>query len=295
VPTYDLNLLTALHVLLSEGSVAGAARRLHLSNSAMSRTLSRVRETFDDPILVRAGRSLVPTPRAIELRERVRRLIDDAEALLRNRGDLDLAALDRTFTIRANEGFILEFGGKLLRLISDAAPKAGLRFAVKAEKDARALREGQVDLDIGVLGETGPEIRLQALLRDRFVGVTAPDHRLASGPITAERYAAERHISVSRRGIIHGPIDEALRANGLTRNVAVVVPSFPGALALAQQTLFVANVPERQTLAAREGLFTFPLPFATDEVIVSMMWHPRSDADPAHRWLRSCVRNVCAQ
>jgi DNA-binding transcriptional LysR family regulator len=295
MPVYDLNLLTALHALLSEGSVAGAARRLCVSNSAMSRTLSRIRETFDDPILVRAGRSLVPTPRAAELRERVSFLIDETQAMLRNCSVLDLHALDRVFTIRANEGFIVEFGGALLRTLSSEAPQAALRFAVKAEKDAKALREAQVDLDIGVLGETGPEIRMQALLRDRFVGVIAPDHPLASGSITADSYAAARHISVSRRGIAHGPIDEALRARGLKRDVAVVVPSFPGALALARQTAFVANVPERQTIAARTGLFTFPLPFTTDEVVVSMMWHPRLDADPAHRWLRSRVKEVCAQ
>ncbi|MBV8923933.1 MAG: LysR family transcriptional regulator [Bradyrhizobium sp.] len=290
---YDLNLLTSLHALLSEGSVAGAARRLHLSNSAMSRTLSRIRETFDDPILVRAGRSLVPTPRAIELRDRVSFLMDETQAILRNSSALDLSALERIFVIRANEGFIVEFGGALLRRLSGEAPRVGLRFAVKAEKDPRALREAQVDLDVGVLGETGPEIRMQALLRDRFVGVTALGHPLAAGPITAERYAAQRHISVSRRGLAHGPIDEALRAKGLKREVAAVVPSFPGALALARQTDFVANVPERQTAAARAGLFTFPLPLPTEEVVVSMMWHPRLDADPAHRWLRSCVRSAC--
>jgi DNA-binding transcriptional LysR family regulator len=260
----------------------------------MSRTLSRIRETFDDPILVRAGRSLVPTPRAIELRERVNLLIDESQAMLRNCSVLDLHALDRIFTVRANEGFIVEFGGTLLKRMSESAPKAGLRFVVKAEKSARALREAQVDLDVGVLGETGPEIRMQSLLRDRFVGVIAPDHPLASGSITAKRYAAARHISVSRRGIAWGPIDDALRALGLERDVAVVVPSFPGALALARQTAFVANVPARQTVTARQGLVTFQLPVATEEVVMSMMWHPRLDADPAHQWLRTCVRAACA-
>jgi DNA-binding transcriptional LysR family regulator len=292
--SYDLNLLTALDVLLTEGSVSRAARRLHLSDSATSRMLSRIRETFDDPILVRAGRSLVPTSRAIELKEAVRPLLDEAEAMLRKTTSLDLGALERTFVVGANEGFIAEFGGKLLRRVAEAAPRVGLHFAVKAEKDARALREGRIDLDIGVLGETGPEIRLQTLLRDRFVGVTAPDHRLATDPITVERYIAERHISVSRRRIMHGPIDEILRNRGLFRDVAVIAPSFTSALAMVRRTSFVANVPERQTAAAREGLFTFALPVTTDEVIVSMMWHPRSDADPAHRWLRACVREVCA-
>lgn len=295
MPTYDLNLLAALDVLLSEGSVSGAAQRLHLSNSAMSRTLSRIRDTFGDPILVRAGRSLVPTPRALELKERLRSILDQAETLRRTSSDPDLQALNQRFTIRANEGFIFEFGAKLLEVIAQEAPAVRLCFAVKAQKDPKALREGRIDLDVGVLGDSGPEIRCQALLRDRFVGVTGPSHELASnGPVTAEQYAAQRHISVSRRGVVQGPIDEALRALGLTREVAVTVPSFPSALALVRNSAYVANVPERQTMTARAGLFTFPLPFTTETVVVSMMWHPRSDADPAHRWLRSRVREVCS-
>src|SRR5271167_3291556 len=102
----DLNLLVALDALLTEGSVVGAARRLRLSSSAMSRTLARLREATGDPLLVRAGRGLVRTPRATELSERVRDLVHDAHALLRPAvASLDLAALKRSFTIRSNEGF----------------------------------------------------------------------------------------------------------------------------------------------------------------------------------------------
>ena len=293
MPDYDLNLLVALDMLLTEGSVSKTARRLGLSDSAMSRTLSRIRETFDDPILVRAGRSLVPTPRAITLKESIRALLDEADRLVRTSAPLDLTTLARRFVLRMNEGFIIEFGGRLLRLVAKAAPGVSLHFAVKAEKDATALREGRVDLDIGVLGASGPEIKLQTLFRDRFVGVTAPDHHLATGTVTIERYCAAPHISVSRRGMAQGPIDDALRAHGMSRDVVAVVPSFPAALAMVQHSPFVANVPERQTAALRQGLFRFALPVVTEEVIISMMWHPRSDADPAHRWLRACVREVC--
>ena len=199
--TYDLNLLIALHILLSEGSVSAAARRLHLSNSAMSRTLSRIRDAFGDPILIRAGRSLVPTPRALELKERLRPLLDQAEALRRQASAPDLRQLDREFTIRANEGFIIEHGTTLLNAIANEAPNVLLHFAVKAKKDAKALREGRIDLDIDVLGHSSPEIRCQTLLRDRFVGVTAPppprtvvggtgDGRAIRYPTTYRRFTA---------------------------------------------------------------------------------------------------------
>src|SRR5213593_213630 len=156
----DLNLLVALDALLAEGSVTGAARRLGLSSSAMSRTLARLRSATGDPLLVRAGRSLVPTPRAAELRDRVHLLTRDAQAVLRpTANDLDIAALELTFTIRANEGFIELFAAPLVTAITKAAPRVRVRFAPKPDKDARPLREGLVDLEIGVLGESAPEAR----------------------------------------------------------------------------------------------------------------------------------------
>src|SRR5579871_4259225 len=196
MPGEDLNLLTALDALLSEGSVAGAARRLELSPSAMSRTLSRLRAATGDPLLVRAGRGLVPTPHASALRERVRDLERDVRAVLRPAAaSLEVAALERTFTVRANEGFVDAFAARLVAAVAAEAPRVRLRFAPKPDKDVRPLREGLVDLEIGVLGETGPEVRVQALFSDRFVGAVRDGHPLlAGGKITAERYAAFDHV-----------------------------------------------------------------------------------------------------
>src|SRR5580692_6450160 len=159
----DLNLLVALDALLAEGSVTGAARRLGLSSSAMSRTLARLRSATGDPLLVRAGRGLVPTPYAAELREHVPALSRDALAVLRPRvSRLDITSLERTFTIRANEGFVAALSASLVAAVTKAAPRVRLRFAPKPEKDARPLREGLIDLEIGVLGDFAPEVRTQA-------------------------------------------------------------------------------------------------------------------------------------
>ena len=200
MPEVDLNLLVALDALLAEGGVAGAARRLGLSASAVSRPLARLRAATGDPLLVRAGRGLVPTPRAVELRERVRDLAQEARAVLRPAAGLDLAALERTFTVRANEGFVETFAARLVAAVTEAAPGVRLRFAPKPDKDVRPLREGLVDLDVGVLGATGPEVRVQALFRDRFVGVVRDGHPLLGGEVTPERYAACGHAVASRRG-----------------------------------------------------------------------------------------------
>src|SRR5215472_4902205 len=118
----DLNLLVTLDVLLTEGSVARAARRLRLSPSAMSRALARLRATMGDPLLVRAGRGLVPTPRALALRAQVGQLVQDAEAVLRPAEKLDVARLVRTFTLRTSEGFVENFGPDLIARVAKEAP-----------------------------------------------------------------------------------------------------------------------------------------------------------------------------
>ena len=289
----DLNLLFALDVLLTEGSVARAASRLRLGPSAMSRTLARLREATGDPLLVRAGRGLVATPRAEELRQQVGRVVQDAEVLLRPARLLDLSSLNRIFTLRTNESFVEEFAPRLVARIQADAPGVRLRFAPKSGNDVMSLRDAAIDLDIGVAGETGPEVRIQALLRDRFIGAVRTGHPLSEGVVTPERYAAGRHISVSRRGREKGPIDEALNLLGLQRTVVCMVSGFSAALAMARTSDLIASVPERHTEGARAGMHSFPLPVATVGVTISMLWHPRLDADPAQRWLRDCVREVC--
>ena len=293
--TPDLNLLVTLDVLLAEGSVARAAKRLRLSPSAMSRALSRLRETTGDPLLVRAGRGLVPTRRALELREKVSQLVHDAEAVLRPTEAMDLARLARTFTLRTNDGFVESFGPRLITRVGEEAPHVRLRFMQKPDKDSGPLRDGSADFEVGVIGKvTSPEVRAQALFRDRFIGVMRRGHPLCEGELTPTRYAGARHVVVSRRGQYRGPIDEALEMLGLVRDVSTIVGSFSAALALARASDLVASVPQRGTWQ-REDMHSFPLPFLAPEITVSLLWHPRQDGDAAHRWMRGCIRDACAE
>lgn len=290
----DLNLLVTLDVLLTEESVARAARRLGLSPSAMSRALARLREVTGDPLLVRAGRGLVPTPRALEIREQVGRLVRDGSVVLSPSETLDLNQLVRTFTIRSSEGFVENFGPALIARVSDEAPGVRLRFMQKPNRESELLRDGSVDLETGVVGKiTSPEVRALALFRDRFIGVVRMGHSLSKGKITPQRYAMGRHISVSRQGLDKGPIDDVLSQIGLERDVVTIVGGFSTALALARASDLIASVPERHTGTLRAGMHSFPLPIAVPEFVVSLLWHPRQDADPAHRWLRGCVRDAC--
>ena len=259
MPAPDLNLLVTLDVLLAEGSVARAARRLRLSPSAMSRALARLREATGDPLLVRAGRGLVPTPRALELRARVGQLVEDGQAVLRPAQTLDLKRLLRTFTLRTSDGFVENFGPALIARVGESAPGVRLRFMPKPDKESGPLREGSVDLETGVVGKvTGPEVRAQALFRDRFVGVVRRGHALCRGRITPARYAAGRHILMSRQGHDRGPIDDALDLLGLQRNIVTIVGGFAAALSLARASDLIASVPERHTGNLRAGMHSFP-------------------------------------
>ena len=199
--TPDFNLLITLDAVLAEGSVAGAARRLRLSPSAMSRALARLRETTGDPLLVRAGRGLVPTPRAIKLREKVSQIVEEAKGVLRPVEKFNIKKLTRTFTLRTSEGFVENFGANLIARAGDEAPGVRLRFVQKPNKDAAPLREGAVDLETGVVEKTtAPELRTQELFKDRYIGVVRAGHPLEKGKITPALYAAGGHIlCVARR------------------------------------------------------------------------------------------------
>ncbi|MDP1845719.1 MAG: LysR family transcriptional regulator [Candidatus Moranbacteria bacterium] len=291
----DFNLLITLDVLLAEGNVTRAAQRLRLSPSAMSRALARLRETTGDPLLVRAGRGLVPTPRALELRERVSQLVQDGEAILRPAEKLNLKQIVRTFTLRTSEGVVENFGPDLIARVGEEAPGVRLRFVQKPNKDSAPLRDGAVDLETGVVEKTtAPELRVQALFRDRYIGVVRKGHPLSKGKITPSRYAAGRHICVSREDLDKGPIDEALRQFELERKVVTIVGGFSTALGLARASDLIASVPERHTGNLRAGMHSFPLPVSMPEFTVSLLWHPRLDADQAHRWLRGHIRDICA-
>ena len=300
----DLNLLIALDALLAERSVTGAARRLGLSASAMSRTLARLRRTTGDPLLVQAGRILAPTPYAEELSGRVHALVREAQAALRPAaGRLDLATLDRIFTIRAGEGFVELLAAPLAQTVATAAPRVRLRFVPKPDWDAQPLRDGLIDLEIGVLKTAAPEVRSQLLFRDGYVGVARIGHELLEGgSVTPERYAACSHVVASRLGLFRAPIDEALAALGLARDVRLVVPGYPDAMRVARGSDLVALVPASclgnalaGDHAALLGLARFPLPVHVARFGVSAIWHPRLDADPAHRWLRETVLRLCRQ
>ncbi len=291
----DLNLLIVLDALLATESVSKASARLRLSSPAVSRALGRLRKVTGDPLLVRAGQRLVPTPRALALRGRVAGLMREAGLVLGRDGDAAPPKdFERTFTVRAEDVLIGHFAGRLAEAARRTAPNVRLRFTHQGEKDVDALRTGRADLDVSVLGAAGPEIKVQPLYRDRFVGAVRVGHPLLARRVTAQRFVGHPHVSASRRGKVHGPVDDALAALSLSRRVTLVVPTVSAALLAAVASDLVATVPERVGggLVRSLGLVVFRLPVETPRIEVCQSWHPRSDVDPEHRWLRELVRTV---
>lgn len=293
----DLNLLLALDALLDEGSVIGAARRMNLSPPAMSRTLSRIREALGDPVFIQVGRKLMPTAKALALREQVRVAVEQATRVFTSNTDIDLTSLDRRFNVRATDEFVNIHLGHLLRAMAMDMPRAMLRFLPEEDDvDEEALRSGRIDLFISASRKLGPEIRTQSLFTTTFVGVARVNHPVFDDEITPERLTRWEHINVSRRGKSAGPVDAALKAHGLRRHVALVVPSPYTALFALQDSDLLLPLPKylaSSALAAGLGIRLFDLPIPLETVLLTQAWHPRLDTDPAHQWLRNTIHALC--
>lgn len=287
----DWNLLPALHVLLQEASVSRAAERLGVTVPSMSRMLQRLRAGLGDPLLVRAGRALVPTPYAMALRAQVAAVAEQGQAILAGPREQPLSAINRTLVVRTNDGVVGPLLPALMQRVRGRAPGLKLAFVSEGDESPAELREGRVDLDLGVLDDSAPELRTQALLRDRFVAVVRRGHPLAAGLQNLAHLTEHLHIGVSRRGRFTGPLDDALQRHGLRRQVIATVPSATAAVVAVAESDLMTAVPRllARVLQKTLAVVALEVPLELPALTISQTWHPRGDADPAHRWLRACV------
>ena len=284
----DLNLLTALDALLQEISVTQAAEKIGLSTPAMSHALARLREQLKDPLLVRAGRGMVLTPRAEELRLQIPQLLASARLALSPVQTFSPAKLRREFVLCVTDHLLTLLGVALDRLIREEAPLVSLRVVPNTIDDASFLREGNADLAVGIYGELPPELRTRQLFTDRFVCVSRRGNPLIGAQLTLEKFVAMEHIQVAPRGRPGGYVDDVLALQGLARRVMRVVPYFQAALLLAAETDYLLTISERiaKIASARLGLRVMEPPLPFSPYALHILWHPRFDADPSHRWLR---------
>lgn len=289
----DLNLLRVFDALMDTGSVSAAATRLHLSIPATSRALGRLRRAMNDQILVRAGRGLVPTPFAQRSAARVKALLEAAAELRVDAAGSDPRSWRRTFAIRVNDGLSPVLAPRLTHRIAAEAPEVRLRFVAQDSKEPDRLRDGSLDLDIGVADPPPSDVRARTLFSDHFVAVVAAHSDLGKAArLTVDDLCAHPHISASRRGLAHGPLDEALHRLGRSRRVVAVVPSFAVAALMALEGDVICLGPRvvAEHLVERQvPLRWHKVPLEMPAADIELRWHRRLDDDPASRWLRRHV------
>ncbi len=288
----DLNLLVVLDALLATRSTTQAGRRLGLSQPATSHALARLREHFGDPLLVRAGRALVPTPLGESLAPRVARALEAVGSAFRMPAAFDPKRSERTFHIGASDYAASALVPPLARELSRSAPRADL--FVKPGQEFSLLEAGEIDLLLRPPANVAIAwLRSEELFRERFVCVLRRDHPLARRKLTLDAYCELGHVLVAPSGgSRRGAVDDALEARGKKRRVAVAVPHFLVAPLVATKTDYIVTLAERVARSLRPDLrLTIvepPLELPGFEIV--MHWHVRHEADAAHMFLREAVR-----
>jgi DNA-binding transcriptional LysR family regulator len=292
----DLNLLVALDALLTETHVTRAARRVGLTQPAMSHALARLRQLLDDPLLVRTTRGMAKTPRAAALGPDVRRILGDIETALRPSGPFDPSAVKRTFTIATADYASFVLLPSLIARLEATAPGIDLRVVPipSALPDLASALEDAVDLALTPPNTASPALYQKPLLEDRFVCVVRRGHPRIKTKLTLRRFVAEKHLFIALRGTPGGAVDTALATIGQARRVGVMVPHFTVAPFLVATSDLVLTLAERMARRFAEllPLRLFPTPLEVPGFSIAQVWHARRHKDPAHVWLRAEVSKV---
>lgn len=291
----DLNLLAVLHAVLVEGSVARAARRLHVTPSAVSNAIARLRELLDDPLFVRRGRGIAFTQRALELAPKLERALGEIEALVRG-PDFDPGKTTRVFTLAAADAGQVAYAPRLVASFSARMPRAELRIVgIDSLISSGGLSGDEVDVAVGP-GKEGPGIHLKRLFDEEAILVGRRGHPLAGLRLSRSRLPELRHVAVSMSvgGRGQDLTQEAYLAKGIARKVVVTVPTFVAAAKIAAASDLVATIPRSLYLASGRALGVVPLalPQPVPAIEIRMAWHDRTHADPAMLLFRELVREA---
>jgi DNA-binding transcriptional LysR family regulator len=290
----DLNLLRVFDALMEAGSVSGAAARLHLSVPATSRALTRLRSAMNDPIMVRAGRGLVPTPFAVRSAGRVRTLLDGAAELLTDTSDSNPQTWRRSFAVRVNDGLAPVLAPRLISRIASEAPGVSIRYVADDSDHPDALRDGSIDLDIGLAEPLAPDVKVRELGGTRYVALVSAQSKLGCARrLTVDQLCRYPHISASRSRA-QLLLDEALERLGGSRRVIAVVPTYAVAALLALEDDVVVLVPgvlAWHLVDRGVPVRWHDLPVELPSVTAHLRWHRRVDGELPSRWLRS---HICA-
>jgi DNA-binding transcriptional LysR family regulator len=291
IKNIDLNLLRAFDALMTERNVSRAANKLFLSQPATSALLSRLRDVLKDPILVRSGRGMVPTERALALAEPVRRILTDIHEVLQPPGEFDSRLSTRTFTIAATEYVVHTLLPAFTKQLESIAPHIRIAFvAPNHETMVRQMESGA--LDMAILNETliPEQLHTSRFVKDEFCVIARHSHPGIKKRITLDAFCLLPHVIVSpRTGSFSAQTDEALESVGRTRFVQLSVPYFTLAAGIVSSSDMIAVYPVRLAEKAAKQLQILKPPLALPSFAMQICWHERAHRDPAHQWLRTML------
>ncbi|MEQ1571374.1 MAG: LysR family transcriptional regulator [Myxococcota bacterium] len=298
ISALDLNLLVALHHLLDAASVTAAAREVGLSQPAMSRALSRLRAVLGDPLLVRDGRAWVLTDRARALTPAVRRAMIEVERVFAAPQPFDPSGARGAVRLAFGDDAQAAFGGAIVAAFAARAPGLDVRFHPLVFDTVRDGRAGRIDLaltpDLAALPPSAGRVDLDDFVvqrvYDRSFAVAWSPSRVGPPPVTLEAFTAAEHLVVAFDGSGRGFVDDLLERRGVTRRVACTVTGFDAAAAVLGETSLVATLPVE--VVARSALASGPPPVEIPSLPMCLAWHPRSTADPRHRFVREVVQRA---
>ncbi|TMV91787.1 LysR family transcriptional regulator [Thioclava sp. BHET1] len=294
MPLQNLNLLRTFLVLMEERSVTGAARRMNMTQSAVSNALDRLREQLGDRLLERQGNQMIPGLRARELEPEIRASLASIDRALEP--ETAPADLTGTFRLGIDEYSLALIGPALMQVLHRQSPGLGVALiSAWAPRDHEQLTGDMLDLIVGPIGAPLAGIELEPLFEESFVGVVDRGHPLAEErPVVTERWLAFPHLISSQNGIVPANVDQALEHVGLGREVGIAIPIMALAPRFLLGTDLVAHIGRRmaQVLAARQGLAAFDLPIDVPGFRIGMHWHPRNRASATHRWIRQALQTA---
>jgi len=295
--TLDIRLLQVFDEIYKTRSVSRAADQLGLGQPQVSIALGKLRQHFDDPLFVRVGGGMAPTPLGAELVQPIRSALDALNRALGHRSVFDPATAQRSFRIAMTDISQLVLLPGLWARLHRAAPGVHIEVLNLSSETAGMLEAGDVDLALGFMPQLDAGFYQQSLFRQHYVCLASAAHPRIHGSLSLAQFEAEEHAVVTTSGTGHLFVDRELQRQGIVRKVALRIPNFLGVAFVIEETDLLVTIPTRlgELLAGRGRFQIHPVPFSLPDYAVKQHWHARFHHDPGNRWLRGVIRELLGE
>lgn len=293
----DLNLLRVFEAVFIEENISRASERLGISQPATSNALNRLRQTFNDPLFVRSGGSMVPTPRAEEIAEPIRSALALIQSSLDTGHNFDYTKASATFNLAMSDYSEYIIMPHLLKIIATSAPGITIQtHPIEGGNLGKAILKRKIDLAIGNIPFLSDGSRSQRLLSDHFVCMVRQNHPTIKDKLDMKHFLEYGQITLNPRArAFRSPVDDYLNEEGLKRRVVMRIPNALALPALVEDTDFIAIVPFRIAKRFCEiyDLKQLDFPIEISPITIKQYWHERVHKEPGHQWLRQTLYNIC--